>query len=118
MQDIVTNVKVTSWLKCELLESVADVFSYSQKENGKKDVQDALAASITACYLLAARMGIAFEDLGDSMQEKIRSGIAGDHICETRYCDLSKLSQHLRGENHESRFIEGCQRQRQTGGYY
>ncbi|MGI5851664.1 MAG: MazG-like family protein [Caldicoprobacterales bacterium] len=96
--DITRNIRIIEWLKSEMLNSVAKVFSLLA--GGAKSSQEALIGYlgdiIVACYLLAKRLGIHYALLDQTIEDQIRLGIIEGSDIEKSYGDLSELQRHLR----------------------
>ncbi len=112
MNDIISNVKVSSWLKNQLLKNVSDIFTLSQNKDNKDDLVDALSSSLLICYLLSCRFAIDLETINEEVLNKVKLGIQNHHICEREFCDLSLILKHIRGETNESSIVKRRKRQR------
>ena len=75
--DITRNIRLIEWLKSEMLNSVAKVFSLLA--GSTKSSQEALIGYlgdiIVACYLLGKRLGIHYALLDQTIEDQIRLGI-------------------------------------------
>jgi hypothetical protein len=96
--DITRNIRLIEWLKSEMLNSVAKVFSLLA--GSTKSSQEALIGYlgdiIVACYLLGKRLGIHYALLDQTIEDQIRLGIIEGNDIEKSYGDLSELQRHLR----------------------
>ena len=104
--DITRNIKMIEWLKSELLTEISVLFK--NLVNGfKEDAHDILADSISniiiVSYLLARRLGIAFNNIEMKIEKKLRTGIVEEHQLEKWYGDLSELSKHLNNNRDQKR---------------
>ncbi len=101
--DITKNIRIIEGLKCQILNSVARIFS--MLASGAQASQEALAQSlgniIIACYLLGRRLGIHYALIDQTIEDQIRLGIIEDEEIEQNYGDLSELWQHLRGSRND-----------------
>ena len=66
--DITKNIRLIEWLKCQMLNSVAEIFN--MLASGAKASQEALAQClgniIITCYLLGKRLGIHYALIGNN----------------------------------------------------
>lgn len=95
--DIIKNVKMIEWLKCELLTSVANLFELLAKgvENAKADILDIISNIILVSYLLGKRLGLSYETINLKIEEKIKLGMIEDHKVEKWYGDLGELKENF-----------------------
>lgn len=102
--DITKNIRLIEWLKSEMLNSVAQIFTLLS--SGAKASQEALAGClgniIVACYLLGKRLGIHYALIDETIEDQIRLGIIEGNDIEQSYGDLSELQQHLRDSRDDS----------------
>lgn len=101
--DIIRNVKIIEWLKCELLTSIAKLFELLAKgvENTKDDILDIISNVILVSYLLGKRLGLSYETINLKVENKIKLGMIEEHKIEKWYGDLSELNENFsnrRGE--------------------
>ncbi|WP_416199004.1 MAG: MazG-like family protein [Sporanaerobacter sp.] len=94
--DIMKNVKVVEWLKCELLSSVASLFQLLQSgiKNAKDDMLDLISNIILLAYLLGKRLGLSYESIDLKVEDKIKLGLIEEHQVEKWYGDLSELHEY------------------------
>lgn len=96
--DITKNIRLIEWLKCEMLNSVARIFTLLS--SGAKASQEVLAGIlgniIVACYLLGKRLGIHYSVIDETIEDQIRLGIIEGNDIEKSYGDLTELQQHLK----------------------
>lgn len=95
--DIMKNVKVVEWLKCELLSSVASLFQLLQSgiKNAKDDMLDLISNIILLAYLLGKRLGLSYESIDLKVEDKIKLGLIEEHQVEKWYGDLSELHEYF-----------------------
>lgn len=102
--DITKNIRLIEWLKSQMLNSVARIFT--MLASGAKVSQEALASClgniIVACYLLGRRLGIHYALIDQTIEDQIRLGIIEENEIEKNYGDLSELQQHLRDSGVDS----------------
>lgn len=91
--DIIKNVKTIEWLKSELLSSIAYLYELLAKEEDytKESVTDIISNIILLSFLLSKRLGLNYEDVISSFQDKVKLNIAEEHKIEKWYGDLSEL---------------------------
>ena len=96
--DITRNIRIIEWLKSEMLNSVAKVFSMllSSGQSSKEALTGYLGDVIVACYLLSKRLGIDYSTMDETIQNQIRLGIIEGNEIEKSYGDLSELQRHMR----------------------
>ncbi|SHH79914.1 MazG-like family protein [Sporanaerobacter acetigenes] len=94
--DIMKNVKIVEWLKCELLSSVAGLFQLLQSgiKNTKEDMLDLISNIILLTYLLGKRLGLSYESIDLKVEDKIKLGLIEEHQVEKWYGDLSELHEY------------------------
>ncbi len=101
--DITRNIRFIEWLKSEMLNSVAKLFT--MLASGAKASQEAMAGClgdiIVACYLLGRRLGIHYALLDEIIEDNIRLGIIEGNDIEKSYGDLSELQKHLKNSQIE-----------------
>ncbi len=96
--DITKNIRVIEWLKCQILNLVAEIFN--MLASGAQASQEALARClgkiIINSYLLGKRLGIHYALIDQAIEDQLRLEIIEDNDIEQSYGDLSELQQHLR----------------------
>lgn len=95
--DIIKNVKMIEWLKCELLTSIAKLFELLAKgvENAKEDILDIISNIILVSYLLGKRLGLSYDMINLKIENKIKLGMIEEHKVEQWYGDLSDLKENF-----------------------
>lgn len=96
--DIIKNLRTIEWLKSELLTSLANLYELLAKgeENLKEDAEDLTSNIILLSYLLGKRLGLNYEDINSSLQDKIKLNLIEEHKIEKWYGDLSELLEFVR----------------------
>lgn len=92
--NIANNIKTVELLKVELLQKVTDFYGDISAEPDSETLTrltDDAAALINVAYVLAARLGIDYDDISDAMRRKLKDEIDNNHLIERRYGDLSRL---------------------------
>lgn len=92
--NIANNVKTVELLKVELLQKVTDLFGDISAETDSGSLERLTgdtAALISVACLLAARLGVDYESIGERMKIALKSEIDAGHLIERRYGDLSRL---------------------------
>ena len=96
--DITRNIKITEWLKSQLLADLADLFKVlasGVREELHEAVGDVLSNIILISYLLGKRLGVSYNAVEMKIQNKVRLGLVENNDVEKYYGDLSELSRHL-----------------------
>ncbi len=96
--DIIKNVRAIEWLKSELLSSVAYLYEVLAKgeEDTKDNIKDIVSNIILTTLLLSRRLGISYEDVILSLEDKIKVNILEEHKIEKWYGDLTELLEFIR----------------------
>jgi len=92
--DIAKSVKITEWLKSELVDSVATLFKALLKAD-KNTAGEALSAIIIVAYLLARRIGLTYDTIDLNIQNRLSLSINNSHEIEKWYGDLTNLIRHM-----------------------
>ena len=81
--DITKNIRLIEWLKCQMLNSVAEIFN--MLASGAKASQEALAQClgniIITCYLLE-KIGIHYALIDQAIEDQLRLEIIEDNDIE------------------------------------
>ncbi|MCF6460966.1 MazG-like family protein [Clostridium sp. Cult3] len=95
--DVIKNLRTIEWLKSEILTSVANLYEILAKgeDNAKEDMEDLISNVILLSYLLGKRLGLDYEDINLSLQDKLKLNIIQDHKIEKWYGDLSQLLEYI-----------------------
>lgn len=93
--DVAKRAKVIEWLKTELLDQTARLFK-GIWEGSQDKVKDSLASLVTACYVLARRLGVSYQELDAEVVRKANQHMQENHSLEEWYRDLSAVEQHFR----------------------
>ena len=94
MINIANNIKTVELLKVELMQKVTDLFGDISAETDSETLTrltEDTAALINVACLLAARLGVDYDSIGDFMKAELKREIDSDHLIERRYGDLSRL---------------------------
>lgn len=91
--DVIKNLRTIEWLKSEILTSIASLYEVLAKgeENTKEDMEDLISNIILLSYLLGKRLGLSYEDINSSLEDKLKLNIIKEHQVEKWYGDLSQL---------------------------
>ncbi len=91
--DIIKNIRTVEWLKSELLTSVAYLYEVliRDEDDNKREISDIIANIILLSQLMSKRVGLNYEDVIHSLQQKIKINIQEGHKIEKWYGDLSEL---------------------------
>lgn len=101
--NVIKDLKIVEWLKCELLSAVAHMFEIMSKgiNSGREDLLDILANIILLSYLLGKRLGFSYEIIDSKIEDHIKLSLADDHTIEKWYGDLGELQKHLNIKNRQ-----------------
>ena len=85
--DITKNIRIIEWLKSEMLNSVAKLFTMltSGAEASQKALAGCLSNIIIACYLLGKRLGIHY-----ALIDEVYSFI-NDEILDNTFVSVKKI---------------------------
>ncbi len=92
--NIANNIKTVELLKVELMQKVTDLFGDISAETDSETLTRLTgdtAALINVACLLAARLGVDYDSIGDFMKSELKREIEAGHLIERRYGDLSRL---------------------------
>ncbi|MCL2853565.1 MAG: MazG-like family protein [Defluviitaleaceae bacterium] len=93
--DITGSIKALETLKLELLQSVVDLHKSIANQRHSHDERLAcLADALVRTYMLAARLGVSFEQLEEKAEDDIRVHISKEH--EVLAADYAALLRYLR----------------------
>ncbi len=96
-EKIAKNLQMLEWLKGELVESVGKLFK-AMVNGSEKLILDALSAILITVYLFARRLGIDFNSLESSCQQKIVEQIKQGHEAEIWHGDLHELLEYMKSK--------------------
>ncbi|HBK67867.1 MAG TPA: hypothetical protein DEB05_08445 [Firmicutes bacterium] len=96
--DIARNLRTIEWLKTEILEGVSFLFKALIK-NDEGVLTQALASIILACYFLAKRLGINYDQLDNMVEDQLRSHLETEHQLEKWYGDISACLNYMQEKN-------------------
>lgn len=96
--DIIKNLRTIEWLKSEMLTSIAGLYELLAKgeEDLKDEVEDLTSNIILLSYLLGKRLGLNYDDINSSLEDKIKLNLIENHKIEKWYGDLSELLEFMR----------------------
>lgn len=96
--DIIKNIRTVEWLKSELLTSLAYLYEVlvEDEDDNKGEIADIIANIILLSMLMSKRVGLSYEDVVNSLEQKIKLNIRKGHKIEKWYGDLSELLELLR----------------------
>lgn len=91
--DIIKNLRTIEWLKSEMLTSVANLYEILVKgeDDMREEVENLTSNIILLSYLLGKRLGLNYENINSSLQDKIKLNLIENHKIEKWYGDLSEL---------------------------
>ena len=101
--NVIKDLKIVEWLKCELLSAVAHLFQVLTKgiNSGREELLDILSNIILVSYLLGKRLGFNYEAMDLKIEDHIKLSLAEDHTIERWYGDLGELKEHLNINNRQ-----------------
>jgi len=85
--DITKNIKMIELLKSQLLSNVSEMFNAMAEGIGQPAAQkntDALVNAVIISYLLAERLGVAYENFDKKLINKLKAGLAQDSRWELK----------------------------------
>ena len=82
--EILRKMRLIEWLKAELITHVGQLYQAMAKNSEQ------------ACYVLARRLGIAFDSLDREVLTKVEQNIKIEHEVEKWFGDYSEYQHHLR----------------------
>jgi hypothetical protein len=105
--DITKNVRITEWLKSELLTAIAMLYEILAigPSSTKEDVLDGVANIIMITYLLGRRLGLSYDIIDLEVSEKLKLSLVEDHQIERWYGDISELKSHIEKRENRSEKI-------------
>jgi len=93
--EILRKMRLIEWLKAELITQVGQLYQAMAK-NSELAISEGLAGIVVACYILARRLGIAFDSLDRGVLKKVEQNIKNEHEVEKWFGDFSEYQHHLR----------------------
>ncbi|MBU5428332.1 MazG-like family protein [Tissierella pigra] len=99
--DIIKNMKTVEWLKAQLLNTVANLYTTlaNGEENTKENLEDTIANLILESLLLGKRLGLSYESIKSTLRDNIQLNLIEEHKIERWYGDLSILLEFI--DNHK-----------------
>ena len=99
--DIIKNMRTVEWLKAQLLNTVANLYSAlaNGEENTRENLEDSISNVILESLLLGKRLGLSYENIDKALKENIKMNLIEEHKIERWYGDLSSLLEHLNQQN-------------------
>ena len=99
--DIIKNMKTVEWLKAQLLNTVASLYTTlaNGEENTKENLEDTIANLILESLLLGKRLGLSYESIKSTLRDNIQLNLIEEHKIERWYGDLSILLEFI--DNHK-----------------
>lgn len=91
--DIIKNMRTIEWLKSQLLNNVANLFSTltDGEENTKENLEDIISNLILESLLLGKRLGLNYSSIKSALRDNIKINLIEEHKIERWYGDLSLL---------------------------
>ncbi|WP_313755887.1 MazG-like family protein [Tissierella sp.] len=91
--DIIKNMKTVEWLKAQLLNTVANLYSTlaDGEESTKENLEDIISNLILESLLLGKRLGLDYENIESALRDNIKLNLIEEHKIEKWYGDLSIL---------------------------
>lgn len=91
--DIIKNMKTIEWLKAQLLNTVANLYTTlaNGEENTKENLEDIISNLILESLLLGKRLGLSYEGIESALRDNIKLNLIEEHKIERWYGDLSML---------------------------
>lgn len=98
--DIIKNVRTIESLKSELLTSIAYLYELLAKgeDDIKEDLEDVISNIMLLSFLLSKRLGLNYEDINSTLEDKTKLNILDGHKIERWYGDLSELLEFIRSK--------------------
>lgn len=95
--DIIKNMRTVEWLKAQLLNTVANLYSTLAhgEENTRENLEDSISNVVLESLLLGKRLGLSYENIDKALEENIKINLIEEHKIERWYGDLSLLLEHL-----------------------
>lgn len=98
MDEILYNLKLTTTVKNELLKDIGSIFDYSSQRDKKEELTQTIGSCFLELMILCRRYGIDMKTVNSYMMDRINTGILDGHMCETKFGDLSKIANYIRGD--------------------
>ncbi|HAE91503.1 MazG-like family protein [Tissierella praeacuta] len=91
--DIIKNMKTVEWLKAQLLNTVANLYSTlaDGEESTKENLEDIISNLILESLLLGKRLGLDYKNIESALRDNIKLNLIEEHKIEKWYGDLSIL---------------------------
>ncbi len=91
--DIIKNMKTVEWLKAQLLNTVANLYTTlaNGEENTRENLEDIISNLILESLLLGKRLGLSYEGIESALSDNIKLNLIEEHKIERWYGDLSML---------------------------
>ena len=91
--DIIKNMKTVEWLKAQLLNTVANLYTTlaNGEENTRENLEDIISNLILESLLLGKRLGLNYESIESALRDNIKLNLIEEHKIERWYGDLSIL---------------------------
>lgn len=91
--DIIKNMKTVEWLKAQLLNTVANLYTTlaNGEENTRENLEDIISNLILESLLLGKRLGLSYESIESALRDNIKLNLIEEHKIERWYGDLSIL---------------------------
>ncbi|SHF00307.1 MazG-like family protein [Tissierella praeacuta DSM 18095] len=91
--DIIKNMKTVEWLKAQLLNTVANLYSTlaDAEESTKENLEDIISNLILESLLLGKRLGLDYKNIESALRDNIKLNLIEEHKIEKWYGDLSIL---------------------------
>lgn len=98
--DIIKNMRTVEWLKAQLLESVANLYSSLAhgEESTRENLEDLISNVVLESFLLGKRLGLTYENIDKALKDNIKINLIEEHKIERWYGDLSLLLEYLNQE--------------------
>ncbi|MBA9085944.1 hypothetical protein FHR92_002416 [Fontibacillus solani] len=93
--DVAKRAKVIEWLKTEVVDHISRLFK-ALWEGSTTRVTDSLASLIVSSYILGRRLGVSYQELDDTILDKLKKHRQEGHQLEDWYQDISTLEEHMR----------------------
>lgn len=95
--NVIKDLKIVEWLKCELLSAVAQLFEFLTigDNSNREEVLDMMSNIVLLSYLLGKRLGFSYETIESKVNDHIKLSLANDHTIEKWYGDLGELQKYL-----------------------
>lgn len=96
--DIIKNMRTVEWLKAQLLNSVANLYTNlaNGEKNTRENLEDSISNVLLESLLLGKRLGLSYENIEKALEENIKINLIQEHKIESWYGDLSGLLEYLK----------------------